>query len=170
MLGAYVISEKYFTCHINSVSPSRLLLYFQFFSAAAASTAVATTLASHAKPFQLQLRYWGKETIILSDELDDLSMALCQGHGSGTDEQKIACLLVNWRTTHPITTALNAYISLVMRITWLDLKGIIVDFFCECFYQKSECVLLWSNTFGHISDMVGVLLLNCQCQDVQHDS
>ena len=54
-------------------------------------------------------------------------MTLTQGHGCDIDKQKFACLHDKVRTTHPITTQLGSYISLVMFITWLDFGEILLE-------------------------------------------
>ena len=57
--------------------------------------------------------------------LDDLSMTLTQGHGSGIDYQKLAYQHDKVTATYKITTTYNSFIDLVMVITWLDFGAVL---------------------------------------------
>ena len=55
---------------------------------------------------------------------------------------KIVRLLNTCRTTHSITTEHEKYITLVVRITWLNFKGIIVEYFCVFLIEKKSHVIV----------------------------
>ena len=78
-------------------------------------------------------------------------MTLTRGHGCDIDKQKFVCLQDKVRTTQPITTKLDSYISLVMLSTWLDFEGILLETlflsnflwkFRMCFFQGQT--LYWT--------------------------
>ena len=57
--------------------------------------------------------------------MDDLPLALTQGHGCVIDKRKFACLCNKVKTTHPITTKHGSNIPLVIFITRLDFGEIL---------------------------------------------
>ena len=128
---------------------SGVTLCFQFVSAdasaSASSTYAAKSVASHVKTV------WAKESIGVENVLDDLLVTLGQGHGCGIDEYRFACLQDKVRTSPPITKKLDSYISVVMLITWLDVRGILL----EPLFRKFRIFSKFKHSIGHISGMVG---------------
>ena len=84
-------------------------------------------------------------------------MTLTWGHGCDIDKQKIVCLQNKVRTTQPITTKLDSYISLVMLSTWLDFGGILLEtlFLSNFLWKFWMCFFKVKHSIGHISRMVG---------------
>ena len=132
---------------------SGVTLCFQFVSSAATSAA-ATTFASHVKTVSAKPYIFGTKNLwVWGNVLNDLSMTLTQGHGCGIDDKKFACLRDKVRTTHRITTKHGSIIALVMVITWLDFgeKFCWKLLFWQIFFKKFGCVFSRSNTILAVS-------------------
>ena len=84
-------------------------------------------------------------------------MTLTRGLGCDIDKQKFVCLQDKVRTTQPITTKLDNYISLVMLSTWLDFGGILLEtlFLSNFLWKFRMCFFKVKHSIGHISGMVG---------------